>query len=58
MEARSFVEFALRVGLSDEFGDPRVEEDSEGDVDDVQVAEELEDWRYCFRRRRKGESRV
>ena len=40
MEARSFVEFALRVGLSDEFGDLRVEEDSEEDVDDVQVAEE------------------
>ena len=58
MEARSFVEFALRVGLSDAFGDLRVEEDSEEDVDDVQVAEELEDWRCCFRRHRKGESRV
>ena len=58
MEVRSFVELALHVGLSDEFGDPRVEEDSEGDVDDVQVAEELEDWRCCFRRHRKGGSRV
>ena len=58
MEARSFVEFALRVGLSDEFGDLRVEEDSEEDVDDVQVAEELEDRWCCFRRLRKGESRV
>ena len=58
MEARNFVEFALHVGLFDEFGDLRVEEDSEEDVDDVQVAEELEDWRCCFRRLRKGESRV
>ena len=35
-----------------------VEEGSEEDVDDVQVGEELEDWRRCFRRHRKGESRV
>ena len=58
MEARSYAEFALLVGLSDRFGDLKVEEDSEEDVDDVQVAEELEDWRCCFRRHRKGGSRV
>ena len=58
MEARSYAEFALLVGLSDGFGDLKVEEDSEEDVDDVQVAEELEDRWCCFRRLRKGESRV
>ena len=52
MEERSSAESALRVELRVEFGGLRVEVGSEEAVDDVRVAEELVDWKCCYRCRR------